>query len=474
MARRPSPNNGPANPAPLKFEEAVKSFRERVAVSDADWRAMSEGARQRAFKVAGVAQLDLVAQTWKALDKAIADGKTLADFKKEVGPALKKEWGGSVKNPGARLETIFRTNVQTAYSHGTWTQLQKPETRRIRPFIKSTAILGDGRTSLICATIKTVILPAEHPWWLTHWAPLHFNCRRAQTGLTQKQAEKQGITQVPPVQDAAPGFGRAPGMGGDWQPDVSDAPLPLQVVHDAKSQQPIPPVDVPLVPPVGRVRGDSAALIEDAVPWLANSLGDRLRVDGAADSQVVREALQDLADLPVPLLDRLRLAATDIHISTASITTMGRSGEAGRLANVETGHHGGGVTWDMLGGMFIPTTKKGGEVLVTSFGASGSASTSLHESAHALDRYGGDSKGKAFKKAWAAFHAGNGTHRADPYYSEADGYGEKEAFAEAFAIFWKHGGTERGETQVALAFGQPIADYLKEHYGPARWRKSDE
>lgn len=215
---------------PARFQEAVDAFRKRVPVSDAAWRAMTDAARSKAFKVAGVAQLSVVADVAKAARKAVEDGETLADFKKRVGKKLRAEWAGTVSNPSARIETIFRTNVQTAYSEGTWHQLQSEGTRRVRPYIKSTPIL-DVRTERICEAIKTVILPSDHPWWLTHWAPLHFQCRRSQVGLTEKQALKQGVTKVPPAVSAAPGFGNAPGHGTGWEPDLSEVPPELR---DAK------------------------------------------------------------------------------------------------------------------------------------------------------------------------------------------------------------------------------------------------
>ncbi|UAW08045.1 hypothetical protein [Myxococcus phage Mx4 ts27htf-1hrm-1] len=467
MARRPSPNNGPASATPARFAEAVEYFRARLAVTDEAWRAMSEEARQRAFKVAGVAQLDLVASVWKALDKAVAEGTTFADFKREVGAALKKEWGGSVRNPGARLETIYRTNVQTAYSRGTWAQIQDEDTRAVRPFIKSVPILGDGRTSVICATIGTVILPADHPWWLTHWAPLHFNCRRTQTGLTRRAAEKQGVTQVPPAVAAAPGFGRAPGLGGEWQPDVSDAPDALRTVYEAKAQAPIPPVGQPILPPLGNVRGDSAALVEQEVPRLASLLGDRLRVDGALTSEHVRNAVVDLAKLPDRLLSRIREATTDIHLADATLPNMGRSGEAGKAMRKHRANNGD--DWEVAGGLFF---NQGGvrEVLV-SRNPTGCVSTAIHEVGHAVDTFAGDSTSPAFRRAWESFRTSSAREARDDYFTRTD-VGHLETFAEAFALFWANGGGEYGASLVTADFGPGIAAYLVEHYGAAVWEGS--
>lgn len=476
MARRPSPNNGPANPALGRFEEAVKDFRARLAVSDETWRGMSEEARQRAFKVAGVAQLDVVSKVWKALDKAVADGETLADFKKRIGAELKREWAGSVRNPGARLETIFRTNVQTAYSRGTWAQLQNPDTRRIRPYIKSVPILGDGRTSPICRTIGVVILPAGHSWWLTHWSPLHFSCRRTQTALTEKQAKAQGVTQAPPLQAAAPGFGRAPGMGGEWQPDVADAPQPLRTVYEAKPQQPeAPPPAVESAPtlPHGPIRGDSAEAVLKEHPELVAAMGDTLRVDGYLTDSKTFRMVADMAALPPKLLEAVRKATTDIHISGVhTMPDMGRSGAAKQLRAQSRGRSGG--TWEIASGVYLPGSNKGkriAEVLVTRH-PGGSVSSIVHELGHAFDMADAKhwlSKKPAYLAAWESFRRGSGTKTGVSYYTN-DEIGPQEAFAEAFAVLWTAGGRDYGRDLLAEQFGPEMADYMAGEYGWQQWR----
>jgi len=238
---------------PARFEEAAAAFRVRVPISEDGWRAMGDAARQHAFKVAGVAQLSMVADVQKALQKAIEDGETLADFKKRVGPMLKAAWGGSVANPAHRLETIFRTNVQTAYNAGTWQQLQRPETKRLRPYIKSSPVMDFRTTVPICVKIGTVILPADDPWWLTHWAPLHFQCRRSHTSLTEKAAQRQGITRVPPAVAPAPGFGAAPAIAREWEPDLSQEPPALveakSLPTPTSATPPLPVITIPDVVP---------------------------------------------------------------------------------------------------------------------------------------------------------------------------------------------------------------------------------
>lgn len=205
---------------PGRFEEAIRSFRKRVPITDAQWDRLTEAEREFAFKVSGVAQADLVTDAYEAIDRAIVDGTTLEDFKLEVGDALEAAWGGA--DP-ARLETIFRTNTQTAYNGGRHEVMSNPEVRKARPYLRFDGV-DDARQTEICAALDGTIRPADDPFWDTHHPPLHFNCRSILTPLSAEEAGDEGVDEEPPEADADDGFGRVPTVGGDWDPETSEYP----------------------------------------------------------------------------------------------------------------------------------------------------------------------------------------------------------------------------------------------------------
>lgn len=197
------------------FAEASKWFRSKLPVTEAEWEGLSERARQRAFSVGGITQLDMVQEVWDAIDDAIAKGSTLEEFKESVGDKLASAWGG--ESPW-RIESIFRTNVQTAYNAGRYEQQQDPDVIALRPYLKYSAIL-DSRTTPECRAAHGTILPASHPWWLTHQPPLRWNCRATAVSLTEEQArEMGGETSSPTDVMGAPGFGAPPKL--EWAPDM--------------------------------------------------------------------------------------------------------------------------------------------------------------------------------------------------------------------------------------------------------------
>lgn len=217
----------------VTFEEAVAWFRERIPMTDAEFAAIVGAAREKAFTVAGVAQLDVVTQVWEAVDRALEQGTDLAAFKEAVAASVEAAWAGSVGDPAWRLETIFRTNVQLAYSAGRHAQMTDPVVLEARPYWLYDAIL-DGRTTAVCSACDGTIRPANDPWWGNHHPPLHFNCRSAVTTLSEDQARDMGITPRAPSIGPEEGFGTPPAVAPTWAPTPSDYPAPLWNEHERK------------------------------------------------------------------------------------------------------------------------------------------------------------------------------------------------------------------------------------------------
>jgi len=212
---------------PLKFDAAIEALRKKVAITDAEWAALEEAERQYAFKVANVAQIDVIADVFEAIQRAIDDGTTLDQFAADIGPALENAWGAQ---DAARIENVFRTNVMGAYNAGRHEEQQAVSDTR--PYWRADVVLDDRTSDDICDPIgrANVVLPVDHPWWQTHYPPLHYNCRTVVTSLTAEQAQREGISSNGPNVRALPGFGTPPAGsgGGDWEPEIRDYPPALR------------------------------------------------------------------------------------------------------------------------------------------------------------------------------------------------------------------------------------------------------
>ena len=200
---------------PDRFEEAVRAFRRRVPLPEPLWRKLQAQERRRAFWVATVTQARAVQELKDAAERAIRDGTTLEDFKREARERA-ADWG-SLSSP--HLETVFRTNVMGAYNGGRHEIFSDPVVMEARPYLRFDAA-GDSRTTDVCEELDGTVLPADDPFWATHTPPLHFNCRSVLTPLTAEEAGEEGVANDNPVAKADDGFGQPPAPE-DAEPDLS-------------------------------------------------------------------------------------------------------------------------------------------------------------------------------------------------------------------------------------------------------------
>lgn len=186
-------------------EEAVSFFRQKGYRIGFDYRDVWQQEHQAAFTVAKVTQLDLLAEIRAFVDAAIAEGTTLATFKQALMPRLVKRgwWGkkemadpltGETKmvqlGSPRRLETIYDTNLSTAYSEGQWERIQR--NKELFPFLEyvRTASVNPRHTHLAYAGL---VLRADDPFWRTHMPIKEWRCKCSVVQHTAPMLERAGL-----------------------------------------------------------------------------------------------------------------------------------------------------------------------------------------------------------------------------------------------------------------------------------------
>lgn len=160
---------------PLPFEEAIEAFKGLLPMTAGEFYALAEEARAAAFTVAGVSRMDILVDMHAAIDKAIEAGETLVDFRNRVDDIFQaRGWAAPEGFTPWRMETIFRTNVQTAYSTGRYKQMV--EQKEAFPNWEYDAV-NDSATRPSHAALDGKIFPADHPFWDTWYPPNGYNCR---------------------------------------------------------------------------------------------------------------------------------------------------------------------------------------------------------------------------------------------------------------------------------------------------------
>lgn len=166
-------------------EAAIAWWKQRAKLTDAEARALTEGARQRAFYVTGLARRDLVQLVSDGIQAALENGETLDSFRERITDAIRAEgWHDR------RVELIFRTNMQSAYAAGRWKKIQA--VKASRPYLQYVARMVRTRPSH--AILHRLVYPVDHEFWKTNYPPNGFRCHCHVVTLSSRQVAKRGLT----------------------------------------------------------------------------------------------------------------------------------------------------------------------------------------------------------------------------------------------------------------------------------------
>jgi SPP1 gp7 family putative phage head morphogenesis protein len=188
----------------------VNFFLSKRIMTRAEFDRLAAAARVRAFTAAYVHAADQLQTVYNACLAAIAKGQTLTDFVKQTENILTRPW---------HRETVFRTNVLSAYGRGHWEQAQAA--RAMRPYARYSAVM-DGRTRPSHTRLHGLIYPLEHEFWKTYWPPWDYNCRCGAFTLSQSEIDTQGLKvsrELPQGVGPRNNF-VSPARGEEWQPDL--------------------------------------------------------------------------------------------------------------------------------------------------------------------------------------------------------------------------------------------------------------
>lgn len=159
----------------LPFEEAIRFFREKASVTTRSWTDVYATAHSRAFMVAGAATDALVSDFRAAIDKALADGTTLADFRKDFDDIVGRHGWDYRGGRNWRSRIIFETNLKTAYAAGRHAQMTSPETLEAFPFWEYNHS-GAVHARLDHLSWDGMVLRADDPFWKTNYPPNGWGC----------------------------------------------------------------------------------------------------------------------------------------------------------------------------------------------------------------------------------------------------------------------------------------------------------
>lgn len=190
-------------------QDAAEYFRAKGLRPSFNFADMMGEEHATAFTVAKMMDMDLLLDVQKSLDEAISNGVLFRDWAEDIIPMLQeKGWWGrkEMRDPitgkvivaqlgsPRRLETIFRTNLQTAYSAGKWQQIM--DQADIAPYLMYDAV-DDFRTRAQHKAWDNKVLPVTDKFWQSHYPPNGWGCRCGVIQLSDDDLEELGL-QVDP------------------------------------------------------------------------------------------------------------------------------------------------------------------------------------------------------------------------------------------------------------------------------------
>ncbi len=188
----------------LPPEKAIAYFRAKGYAFSWDWHDLWQEAHAKAFTVAKALRMDVLEDIRDAVDRALNEGQTLAEFRRDLEPRLKaKGWWGKVTvgdgEGGARqvqlgspwrLKTIYRTNLQTAYMAGRWQAFM--ENVDDRPYLQYVAVL-DSRTRPTHRALHGKVFRYDDPFWRDLYPPNGWGCRCRVRALSSDDIAARGL-----------------------------------------------------------------------------------------------------------------------------------------------------------------------------------------------------------------------------------------------------------------------------------------
>ncbi|MBQ6780269.1 MAG: minor capsid protein [Treponema sp.] len=200
----------------LPYAEAVEYLKKRDVIKKVDYNKLSDKMRFRAFTASRIADGDLLKRINSELIKNVNDGKGLKDFLSLTKTDILNKVGMGAGGQGWYWETVYRTNVQTAYNTGRMMGFEED-----KPLALHFVGIEDARQTDVCHSLSNVIRPYDDPLWEKYIPPLHFGCRSTVRAIYDEDELPDEWSSLEEIEKPAKGFGTNPLENDSWWNELS-------------------------------------------------------------------------------------------------------------------------------------------------------------------------------------------------------------------------------------------------------------
>lgn len=183
----------------VHHKEAIAALAAKKPVTSKRFKELTGSQKHTAYAIAGATKLDLVTDVHKLLLDILKTGGTLADFRRDFYPLIKQHGWSIDGSKSWRTQLIFNQTMRSSRMAGAWHKIQA--NKKERPFLVY-FVIDDSRLRKEHRRWKAIVLPVDHPFWLTHYPPNGWGCRCYVIAMSQRDLDRRGlkVTEAPEIE----------------------------------------------------------------------------------------------------------------------------------------------------------------------------------------------------------------------------------------------------------------------------------
>lgn len=176
----------------LPFVEAIESFRARLGMDPEQFISLDAEARSRAFRVAGVWNMDLLAVMHQGLVDAFKNGESARDFRLRTAGQVFDRAGWSGKSTW-HSDLVFYQNFAMSHAAGRLRQMVESE-------IHAWRFVATGDSCPLCTPLVGKVFAINDR---RYWPPLHFWCDCATETVFDEEIDTRELLSAAGVSNPA-------------------------------------------------------------------------------------------------------------------------------------------------------------------------------------------------------------------------------------------------------------------------------
>ncbi|PHS48764.1 MAG: hypothetical protein COB05_04440 [Marinobacter sp.] len=175
------------------FEEAIAYFTQKRPLPTNGWRDVYGPQNDHALMVSGAKKTAIVEGFLNAIQAALADGETQADFNKRFDQIVQAQGWDYRGSRGWRTRLIYETNLRQAYNAGREAQMAEPGFRQRFPYAEYRHSGAENYRPQHKAWDR-LVLPIDSPWWDEHSPSNGYFCKCKKFPVSERELRRLGKT----------------------------------------------------------------------------------------------------------------------------------------------------------------------------------------------------------------------------------------------------------------------------------------